>query len=127
MTTAREILEKEYGTAKNFMTPHVLSRGLIIARGARANPRTLEELRPHYSGAYELSEGTNMEHRPIFGVTVVKLLPDGTTQRMFDASKCFTGPTAKADTRRYIRELKRYGIPAPASKRGGVVNCRLTS
>ena len=29
MTTAREILEKEYGKAKNFLTPRVLSRGLI--------------------------------------------------------------------------------------------------
>ena len=114
--TAREILEKEYGKAKNFLTPHVLGRGLIIARGARANPRTIEELRRHYSGAYELSEGTDLDHQPMYGVTVVKLHQDGTTDRMLDASRCFTGPNAKADARRYIRDLKRYGIPAPAAE-----------
>lgn len=55
---------------------------------------------------YELSEGTDMDDRPIFGVTVMELggygQPD---ENRHDLSKLFQGPTAKKDALKYIKEL----------------------
>jgi hypothetical protein len=72
--SAREILRREYGTSRNFLTPHVVTRG---------------KLAPHV--AYELSSGPGLEiGSTIFGVSVVRIDDDGTTERLHEDSACFT-------------------------------------
>ena len=72
--TAREILRAEYGSARNFMTPHVITRGKLAR-----------------SVAYELSSGNGREWgTSIFGVSVVRVREDGSTERDYDASCCFS-------------------------------------
>jgi len=69
-----EILKKEYGDSKNFLTPWVLGRGAL---GDYA--------------AYELSRtiGNGMDGKhPFYGVSVVAYLPEfSITRRMTDLSK----------------------------------------
>ncbi len=90
--TAREILRKEYGDSRNFMTPRILGRGLLPA------------------GAYELSKGGGFDHETIYGVSVVWLNPDGTTERPGQPiSQMFHSREA---ARRHIRHLKKYGRKA---------------
>lgn len=63
--TAAEILEREYGTSKNGMTPHVLSQ-VLLGSGVAA----------------ELSEGVDpVKGGPLFGVSVAVMRADGTTYR----------------------------------------------
>jgi len=72
--TAREILRIEYGDSRNFLTPHVISRGKLT--------RLI---------AYELSSGSGLElGTSIYGVSVVCVLDDGTTERDYDSSACFS-------------------------------------
>ncbi len=87
---AREVLRREYGDSKNFITPHVLGIGWI-------EPGRV---------AYELSTGTDFDHAPMYGVSLVRLNPDGRTERLGE-SKCFTGQDAREQARRYIRDQKR--------------------
>lgn len=83
---AYQILRKEYGMAKNFMTPTVLKVGR------------------YPWGAWELSEGRGLEPGTmIYGVSVVRVFEDGSTQRLFDTSKMFRN---KADAELYIVTLK---------------------
>lgn len=91
--TAKEILTKEYGDSHNFMTPRILGRGLLPG------------------GAYELSEGSGFDHHEIlYGVSVVWLNPDGTTERPGQpTSQMFRDREA---ARAHIRFLKRYGREA---------------
>ena len=97
---AREILEREYGTARNFMTPTVLGRGLIWRPGKGVRK---------VQGAYELSTGSGIVSGTIiFGVSVVEVHEDGSTSRRFDLSSCFHD---KRVARAFIRKLKRNGMP----------------
>lgn len=68
---------------KNFMTPHILGY--------------------YYCGDYavELSEGTGMEHEPIFGVTVVNTV---TAEAEHDLSKMFY---SKQEATAYLKELSK--------------------
>jgi len=84
---AQELIEREYGQSKNFMTPHVLGRGWIS--------ETI---------AYELSTGSGFNHQPIYGVSLVEDLGDGHTSRRHDLSK---GGFSREEARAYIRSLKR--------------------
>jgi hypothetical protein len=88
---ARDIIKKEYGDDKNFMTPHVLSYG------------KLPPVDKAIERAYELSEGTGFEHEPIFGVSIVNLFEDGTTARDWDISKMCR---SKQEAEQYIQSLK---------------------
>lgn len=84
---AREILRKAYGNSRNLMTPKILGRGLLP------------------DGAYELSIGSGFDHEPIYGVSVVWLNPDGTTERARPpVSQVFH---SREDARDYIRRLRR--------------------
>jgi hypothetical protein len=72
--TAREILRREYGDSRNFLTPHVMTRGKLTRLVA-----------------YELSSGAGLElGSTIYGVSVVRLHKDGTTERDNEASACFS-------------------------------------
>jgi len=75
--TAREILDLEYHGSDNFMTPH------IIRTGKAGKKR-----------AYELASGEGFEPgSTIYGVSVVDVLDDGTTDRRTDISDCFQSLT----------------------------------
>jgi len=69
--TAREIIKQEYGNSRNFMTPEVLEIGMAT-----------------HDIAYEISKGKGISDNIIYGLSVVKLHPDGITERMYDISGC---------------------------------------
>jgi hypothetical protein len=76
--TAREILRREYGSSRNLMTPHVLRVGKIDRETA-----------------YELSSGAGFDPgSTVYGVSIARVLPDGSTERDYDASACFSHPIA---------------------------------
>lgn len=83
--TPREIIRAEYGESRNLMTPRRLGVGALP------------------DGAYELSRGTGIAGEPIWGVSVVRLNPDGTTRRDTGASQLFHWRNA---ARAYIRGLQ---------------------
>ncbi len=88
--TANQIFRAEYGTGKNFMTPDVLERELLDG------------------GAYELSQGRGIEGERIWGVTVIHVLPDGSTKRSgTDLSKMFH---SRSKARQYINDLVSEGV-----------------
>lgn len=61
---------------KNIMTPNIIEFG---------------EVGDNYNLVYELSEGTGFSGEPVFGVTVLEVLDDGTVKRRSDKSKlCFS-------------------------------------
>jgi hypothetical protein len=70
--TARQIIQKEFNGANNFMTPDVLGYERI---GKNI--------------AVELSKGRGFQHEPIYGVTFVVVKPDGSTRRGRKSSQCF--------------------------------------
>jgi len=89
LMTAREIFIKRFGKDKpNFMTPNIERYGKLS--------RDI---------AYELSSGDSLfdRNKRIYGVTIVKVKPDGTTETLFDHSKSFD---SKADAQKYITQLK---------------------
>ena len=94
MTSAREILRMEYGSARNFMTPDVLLRRLVSG-----------------NVAVELSSGDGMRKRGdygpppiVFGVSFVRLDPEtGETRRAYGASGLFK---SKADAHVRIRRVE---------------------
>ena len=84
--SAREIIKKEYGSSRNFITPKVLGYGKI-----------------NKNMAYELSSGSGIYGGTIYGVSVVKLIKGGKTQRMHDLSSSFK---SKYKAKEYIEYLK---------------------
>lgn len=71
--TAREIIKREYGDSKNFMTPGIIRRGKMC--------RNI---------AYELSGGTGFEHESIYGVSIVMIDEStGKTERLYNDSHMF--------------------------------------
>ncbi len=93
--TAREIIHKEYGESKNFMTP---------------NNRRYGKVHGAPDVAYEVSEGTDFNHNKIYGVSIVRVWADGTTERWMEKSGVCRSK-AEVDTllgnlAGYIRELK---------------------
>jgi hypothetical protein len=83
--TPKQVIKAEYGNSKNFMTPHVLDTGWC------------GKLR-----AFELSTGEGFGGTPIYGVSVVQLHADGSTERCYDLSQVFA--TARV-ARQYIADL----------------------
>lgn len=84
---AREIIQKEYGSSKNFMTPHVISYGKI-----------------NKNVAYELSSGEGLERgSKMYGVSVASINKSGKTRRL-EKSKSFHD---KNEAESYIRNLKK--------------------
>ncbi len=88
MMTAREMFNDRFGRNKpNFMTPDILKYGKL-------NRNT----------AYEFSKGKGIiGSGNLYGITLVKVKPDGTTESMFDHSKAFS---SKDKAEKYIKELK---------------------
>lgn len=91
--TPREIIRAEYGDSRNFITPHRLGIGALP------------------SGAYELSTGTGIDRGLLYGVSVVWLNDDGSTER--DTSACMSFHS-RAAAQAHIRRLKRIGRPSVA-------------
>ena len=85
MMTPKEVIHAEYGSSKNFMTPDILKTGWC------------GKLR-----AFELSRGQGILGGSIYGVTVVQLREDGTTEKCSNLSKMFS---SRADAREHIAEL----------------------
>jgi hypothetical protein len=52
--------------------------------------------------AYQIAEGTGLEHQQIYSVSVVKLLPDGSTERQQDLLKLFH---SKEEAEDYVSNL----------------------
>lgn len=85
--TARELLRLEYGRARNMMTPDVVRVGKL---GRHA--------------AYELATGTGLlPGSTLYGVSVVRQLEDGTTERVYGASRAFHG---LAEAEAWIESLR---------------------
>ena len=73
--TAREIIKKEYGSAKNFMTPNIISYGKI-----------------NKNIAYELAHGKGFNSdsdSDIYGVSVAEIDNKGNTKRRYILSSSF--------------------------------------
>lgn len=87
--TARQIIKKEYGKSKNFMTPHILRYGKISK-----------------NVAYELSKGTGFKHETIYGVSIVTIDKQGNTKREFELSKKLDGIL---EAEGYIGRLRERG------------------
>ena len=83
--TAREILKREYGSSRNFMTPTRVSIGKISR-----------------SIAFELSSG-EFGGPAIWGVSFAEMMEDGGTSRRADISESF-GSRGEAEA--YISEIK---------------------
>jgi len=85
--TSREIINREYVEhSRNFMTPRIVSYGKITP-----------------SIAYEVSQGTDFNHNPIWGVSIAQLMTDGKTVRRTDLS-CMI--REREQVWEYIRKLK---------------------
>lgn len=85
--TARGIIRREYGYARNPMTPDTLSAWRLTGR---------------LDGAAELAQGRGMSGQRIFGVSVVELLPGGSTKRRTDLAHLFQ---TEEEARAYIWRL----------------------
>jgi hypothetical protein len=83
---AEDIIMKEYGNTRNSITPDVLEYGII-----RENI------------AYELSSG-RVQQNDIFGITLTRERPDGTTQRLYELCRFFD---SEQKAREHITELKK--------------------
>ena len=95
--TAREIIRKEYGSSRNFMTPHKVRCGKISRRVA-----------------FELSSGSGLFDRSstIYGVSFAEITESGETIRRTDISGVFD---SREDAEAYIEELKGGGSSLPSS------------
>lgn len=88
--SAREILRREYGSSRNMMTPDVIRRGKLGRHTA-----------------YELATGYGLEPGSIlYGVSVVRVCDDGSTMRLYDASRVFHG---LEDAEGWIQSLREPG------------------
>jgi len=84
---AKEIINLAYKGRRNIMTPKVLGYGKIS--------ETL---------AYEISQGTGLNHEVIYGVTFVRLNKDGSVVPEYDLSKmCWS----KKEVKKYIQDVRR--------------------
>lgn len=71
--TAKQILTREYGDSKNFMTPTIESIGKISS-----------------NIAYEISSGLGMSNQKIYGLSIVEYDPEtNTTKRGIGPAGCF--------------------------------------
>lgn len=85
--SARQIIKREYGEySRNLITPRIVSYGKITP-----------------GIAYEISEGTDFNHNPIWGVSIAQLMNDGSTIRRSDLS-CMIREYPQV--REYIKKLK---------------------
>lgn len=84
--SAPAIIRKEYGTSKNFMTPNVIKYGKV-----------------RKDIAYEVASGSGIGGGTMYGVSFVKLKPDGSTERLYDVSKSFS---SMEQVNNYINMLK---------------------
>ena len=83
---AKELVKKEYGSSRNFMTPRVLSYGWIVKD----------------KEAYELSQGYGIEGERIYGLSIVEW--NGTASiRRSDLGGIFYN---KDEIKQYIKQLK---------------------
>jgi DNA-directed RNA polymerase subunit RPC12/RpoP len=64
---AKEIIKKEYGNSKNFITPSVIGYGFVSD-----------------NVAYEISKGKGIMGGEIIGLSIAKQRPDGTTERLHE-------------------------------------------
>jgi hypothetical protein len=88
--SAREILRREYGALRNFMAPHVIARGKLAP-----------------TVAYELAWGEGIEYgSKLYGVSVVRVLDDGSTERDYDAAACFSSLERAIEHIEYLRALE---------------------
>ena len=85
-TTARDIIRREYGKSKNFMTPHKIRIGKVS--------KTI---------AFELSSGSGFDHSIIYGVSFAELKEDGSTTRRTDISQMFS---RKNQAEGYIEQIR---------------------
>lgn len=83
--TASAIIKREYGRSTNMITPTVIEYGMVDR-----------------DRAYELARGTGIYDEPLYGVSVVLLHDDGSTERLFDQSTCFP---SEDDARAHIAAL----------------------
>jgi len=86
---ARDVIKKEYGSGRNFMTPHVIDTFWLV-------PDLF---------VVELSDGTGFRNDRIVGVTVVSVDDEGNTKRERELSKCFHSPNADMKAGSYVDEL----------------------
>ena len=68
MTTPKQVILKEYGEGKNFMTPRIRQTGWLIKDRV----------------VYEIAEGRGITDQRIVGVSLVLVEKDGTTRRLTD-------------------------------------------
>jgi hypothetical protein len=87
----RDAIRAAYGTSRNMMTPKVNGYG-VIATG------------PSGALVYERSSGTGINREPIYGVTVVRVRADETTNPVHEMSCMFW---SSADATAYVRRLRR--------------------
>lgn len=88
---AHRIFRVQYPRGMNLMTPKFISLDMVG------------------SLVYEVSGGRGIYDEPIYGVTVVEQLPDGTVIRRYDLSGLFYSPT---EVRKHISN-----VIAPASRK----------
>lgn len=91
---ARDLLQREYGGSRNFMTPDILRVGLAGDRMA-----------------WELSKGRGFEGETIWGVSVVIENDDGTTDRPLEPFSQLFHSRAKAEA--HISALKAGDVHLP--------------
>ena len=95
---AQTIINKEYGRAKNFITPNVYSVG-IINTGKK------------YIDAYEISSGNGIFSRFMVGVSTVRyFINNDTTSRSALESKSFSGDNLQElfnDAEEWIKQLRK--------------------
>jgi hypothetical protein len=88
--SARELLRLEYGDSRNFMTPHRIAVGKLAPLVA-----------------YEVSSGSGLEvGTSIFGVSVVRLHDDDSTERDYEASACFSSLERTNEHVEHLRTLE---------------------
>ena len=83
---AKELVKKEYGSSRNFMTPRVLSYGWIVKNEV----------------AYELSQGYGIKGERIYGLSIVEW--NGTdSKRRSDLGGIFYN---RDEIKQYIKQRK---------------------
>lgn len=92
--TAQEIIMKEYGQSKNFVTPRIEGYGTIRS----CSPEIV----------YEVSSGTNVNGGVLYGLSIVSYDHEtGKTARMTNLSRCFRSMKYMEN---YISRLKKEVI-----------------
>jgi len=92
---AQQILHKEYGYSKNFITPVVDETGIVYQND-------------FVSYAYEISHGSGIFSKYIVGVSIVKYDKINKKTERSDKSQSFSGDKLSdtiADAKQFIHEL----------------------